>query len=152
MPVFGLEDVAAIGEWAALECEAQETNPLAVGYMIRAYCSNTAQKIAKVRKVYPSDLLNLGRMVLDMTIEFRHIPVTFRDGGTAIPAQNVKRTVASLCNAWNGGRLSVDEFYQEFEEIHPFIDGNGRTGNIVYNLLLNGYAAVSRPPEFQKKG
>lgn len=32
-------------------------------------------------------------------------------------------------------RLKPLEFYREFEEIHPFVDGNGRTGKILLNYL-----------------
>lgn len=29
-----------------------------------------------------------------------------------------------------------DEFYVEFERVHPFVDGNGRTGKILHNWIL----------------
>lgn len=32
--------------------------------------------------------------------------------------------------------MTADEAYVAFEEIHPFADGNGRTGKIIHNWLL----------------
>jgi Fic family protein len=32
-----------------------------------------------------------------------------------------------------------------FEKVHPFTDGNGRTGRIIFNLVLNKYALTEEP-------
>ena len=39
----------------------------------------------------------------------------------------------------------VSRFYMGFEGIHPFIDGNGRTGRLLLNfeLMQNGYLPIN---------
>lgn len=41
--------------------------------------------------------------------------------------------------------VAVSKFHLEFETIHPFIDGNGRTGRLILNLELikNGYLPIN---------
>jgi hypothetical protein len=45
-------------------------------------------------------------------------------------------------------RSAEDEFYYEYESIHPFVDGNGRTGKIIYNYLLGRLDDPIMPPNF----
>jgi hypothetical protein len=64
------------------------------------------------------------------------------------PYMQVPRLMGKLIEAWD--RLSSDEWYWEYEEIHPFADGNGRTGNILWNLHRGSIAAdqLAFPPDF----
>lgn len=45
-------------------------------------------------------------------------------------------------------KTAEDVFYYEFENIHPFRDGNGRTGKILYNYLLGRMNDPIMPPNF----
>ena len=40
------------------------------------------------------------------------------------------------------------EWFRQFEEVHPFRDGNGRTGQVLYNLLCGTLDKPDFAPDF----
>lgn len=62
------------------------------------------------------------------------------------PHEEVPRLLKALVASQDD--LTPEEFYKQFEGIHPFGDGNGRTGKIVYNWLKDTLHAPIMPPDF----
>ncbi len=57
----------------------------------------------------------------------------------------VQLMLENLCE--HGQSLAPLDFYRRLMEIHPFVDGNGRTGKVVLNWMNGSLAAPIFPPE-----
>ena len=114
------------------------------------------EDIAKDTKISQSVIKSIHSLVLmnrpDDKGIFRKIPVTIM-GAYTEPVQpyliDSKLTELLLENEKRKKHMHpierIARFHLEFEGIHPFIDGNGRTGRLLLNLDLiqNGYPAIN---------
>ena len=114
------------------------------------------EDIAKDTKISETVIKNIHSLVLMNRPEdkgvFRKIPVTIM-GAYTEPVQpymiEPKMTKLLAENEKRKKKMHpierIARFHLEFEGIHPFIDGNGRTGRLLLNLDLiqNGYPAIN---------
>lgn len=137
--MFSINDV----HWAAKECKRQQTGPQEVAWLCEAlYYTRSMVRIET------TDIHMLGYLVereKNSVKEFRKVPVYFTGGSFAVPPDNIDSALDSLLT--HGSNLSPVDWYKEFELIHPFLDGNGRVGALLYNYLNGTLDELQTPPD-----
>ncbi len=89
-------------------------------------------------KIHDKLLENIDNRKGYRTTDIRVIRSNF----DASPGKYVKTDMDLLLRWFNGNKEKIHPlvlaiiFHHKFEKIHPFIDGNGRTGRMIMNLIL----------------
>lgn len=140
-----------IVQFCAEEVERQGRGPIQVAWMVDAWAIAIAEWPRRSKEV--GSLLAL-LIMLGNRVEKRNAEDSFRGVGVRVGTRICPNAheVLDLMRGWARNVLSAEmtpeEAYKELMLIHPFVDGNGRVGKIVYNALRGSLDKPEMPPNF----
>jgi hypothetical protein len=128
---MSVQQTRHVARWAANECVRQHVGPERVADMVDAWAY--AHRRRNRRPAF-RDVAELGALIEPVTNAggLRRGWVRVGYDVKCDPA-DVPRLLDLLCSAVD--ELEPDQWYIEFEEVHPFTDGNGRTGSVLWNWM-----------------
>ena len=152
-----ITDIQRIIMHCATECKMQDSGELSVSWMFNAWiyaideeflCRPLDNKLFVPTIEFICMLAKLVEPVKNSgNYNFREISV--KVNGNLIPVTDFQKNLTTLIeNGWF--KENAEEFYFAFEGIHPFIDGNGRVGNILFNLLNGTLQDPIMPPAWRR--
>lgn len=130
-------------QWAAQECDRQKSGELSVANLCEAWI----YLATRPSKFFDSALIRILGCFVDPVANskgYRTLPVHFANG-QVVGASNIPHQIDNLCEYSNV--LLPLEWYIEFEKVHPFQDGNGRVGSLMYNFLSGTLNEPIAPPD-----
>ena len=110
--------------------------------------------IKEKKELDEAEILNIHSLVLidrpEAKGKYRNVPVRIL-GTNAKPSEPylIKPQIENLLNWYNQIKIDIIEkialFHLKFENIHPFLDGNGRTGRLILNfeLMKQGFPPIN---------
>lgn len=152
-------------KYIAEEVERQGDGPIHVAYMCEAWewvMDELNKRISKdayyveavdcvINFLAPETIMKIGSMVEpnnNKPDSFRHINVRVGEN-VKMHHSLVPRAMENLFSHDALTHMTPEEVYFEFEDkIHPFRDGNGRTGKVIYNCLKGTMDKPIMPPNF----
>ncbi len=152
-------DIALVNK----QCELQHaTSKEQIEGFAAAYikAKQLAENIDEFKQMNGADIealiLQLAEMIESGNSKgYRSVEVKFAGGGSALKAELVPRAMESFSKAYAEALLEPVEAYTEFEKIHPFEDGNGRVGDLLWKMAVkreSGKWPEELPPDvFGKK-
>lgn len=139
------EDVRKIVTYCSEEVRRQGRGPIQVGNMVDAWMY-AVDVLDEDSLPNTNTIIKLGNLVeptVNSHVRFRNLNV--RVGMHIAPDfSTVTAKMHRFCDHIED--MTAEEAYFEFEYIHPFQDGNGRVGKIIYNWKLGTLLDPHWPP------
>lgn len=102
-----------------------------------------------------SDIEFINSLIRASKVGFRKTPISIKDSEgniihTGIDASEIPQAISDMLDNLNGERIinKIIEaliIHHQFEYIHPFGDGNGRTGRILLSLMFYKFNIIDIP-------
>ena len=124
-------------------------------YMYRETLKNSRKRLMAHELIRIEDIKYINRSIRGVDGELRKGPVSIKDSEGNIvhnppQANELPKLMEEIVQLINQDReknqvLNALDIHHKFEHAHPFSDGNGRTGRILFALLLNKYEILETP-------
>lgn len=143
-----MKDTASIPmrvlRFCADECTRQHSGEMSVFNMAEAWLF--ANDLVLEPSITMNDILNLGKAVEpEKNLRGLRKVSVWLPSLQPPPWREVERLMTDLLQHQRD--TTALEFYVEFEKIHPFVDGNGRVGALLYNVLSGTIRQPVAPPD-----